>query len=148
MTNLQKYFLIGYSMFAFIGFLKGFWESHKRKNTHGMDGIFNLIGAFVWADAVVFGLFWTVASIVTIILNNWLLFLLLQSVFWLIRSIGETIYWFLQQFAPLDFNSPQKFWIYKIFHNDSVWFIFQIGWQCLTVIFFITTLYLSKLFLQ
>jgi hypothetical protein len=147
MTTWQNYLLIAYAIFSFTGFLKGLDESKNKKNAYGMDGIFNLNGAFVWADEVVFGLFWTAASLVTLFLNDWILFLLLQSAFWLIRSIGETIYWFLQQFSTINRNPPEKFLIYKIFKNDSVWFVFQIGWQCLTVISLIATIYLSHLWL-
>jgi len=47
---------------------------------------------FVWGDAVIFGLFWTVALIVAWVLKDWYLFLLIVSVFWVVRSLGETIY--------------------------------------------------------
>jgi hypothetical protein len=147
MANWQTYFISIFGVFSFIGFVKGFLESKKHKAYHS-GWIFNLIGAFVWADAVVFGLFWTLISITCLILNNWILFLLIYSVFWLVRSIGETIYWFLQQFSTINRCPPENYKIHKIFKNDSVWFVFQIFWQCATVVTIITSIYLAHFWIS
>ena len=57
-----------------------------------------LIGAFVWEDLLVFSVYGLVASIATIFLNQWKFGLLFYLIFWIVRSSGETFYFFLQQF--------------------------------------------------
>ena len=88
-----------------------------------------------------------IISIVVIILNDWILFLLILSVFWLVRSLGETIYWLNQQFSKINRNPPKKFWTFKFFPQDSLWFIHQIFWQCIAVISIIFTIYFAKIWL-
>jgi hypothetical protein len=127
---------------------RGFYESWKRKNAFGLIPYFSFTGAYVWGDAVIFGLFWSLVSLLCLILKDWLLFLLFISVFWLVRSIGETIYWFLQQFSSLVRNPPEKLLGFRFFHNDSIWFIYQICMQCVTVTTLISTIYISKLWLD
>ena len=148
MTNLQQTFLLLSALFNLIVFLKAFHESKDKKNAFGLTPWLNLIGAFVWGDAVVFGLFWAIASLVTWLLNDWLLFLLIAALFWAVRSHGETIYWFNQQFSTLDRNPPKKLIGYSIFHNDAIWFVYQIVWQCVTVISIIFSIYFGYQWLQ
>jgi ABC-type branched-subunit amino acid transport system permease subunit len=105
-------------------------------------------GIFVWGDAVIFGLFWFLSSFVTFLLHDWILFLLIISTFWVVRSLGETIYWLLQQFSQINRNPPHKLLGYKIFKNDSIWFIYQIVWQSLTVFSTISTIYLAHRWLN
>lgn len=140
----QKIILLSLSAFSFIGFLKGIKESKDKKNPYGSTKIFVLVGSFVQGDTVVFGLFWTLTSITILILNDWILFLLTLSVFWVVRSFGETIYWFNQQFSNINRNPPEKYWSHKYFPQDSLWFIHQIFWQCITVISLIFTIYFAK----
>ena len=104
-------------------------------------------GAFVWGDAVVFGLFWFLISTASLLLKDWLLFWLVYSLFWVMRSLGETIYWLNQQFAVEKRDAPEKYWIYKIFKNESVWFVMQISWQCATVVSLVAAIYLASLWL-
>ncbi len=146
MENWQRNLIIVYGLFSLIGAIKGFIESNKNKNAFGSSGIFNIIGAFVWGNAVVFGIFWTLVSIITFLLKDWILFLLTISIFWVIRGSGETIYWLNQQFSSIKRNPPGKFWFYKYFHNDSVWFVYQIIWQCVSVISIIFSIYLLRLY--
>jgi hypothetical protein len=86
--------------------------------------------------------------LVTWWLNDWLLFWLIVSVFWAVRSWGETIYWLNQQFSTIERNPPKKHILYPIFHNDSVWFVHQIIWQCVTVISIVVSLYFGRLWLM
>lgn len=104
-------------------------------------------GSFVWADHVLFGPFWIIISLVTFLLQDVLLFSLIFAVFWVIRSGGETLYWFFQQFHPRIGNEPEKFWINKHVPGEAVWFMHQIFWQCITVIAVILSLYLSYLWI-
>ena len=148
MEAYQRIILILYGIFAFFGFLKGLNECKNKKNPYGNAHLFNLIGAFVWGDAVIFGLFWTLASGIFYLLNDWILFLLTISLFWAVRSFGETIYWFNQQFSKINRNPPGRLFLYKIFHGDAVWFIYQIFWQCITIISIIFSIYFAARWLQ
>ena len=133
--------------FSLIGFLLGTRQCLKN-NPYGLTYPFNIIGAFVWADTVVFGAFWTLVCLVSLALSNWLLFLLFVSLFWLVRSVGETLYWFNQQFSSRNRNPAHTLWISKIFPGDSSWVAMQIFWQCTTVVTLITSLTLIRLWLR
>lgn len=148
MQNWQKLFLLLYSLLSLAVFAKGFYECKFRKNAFGLTPYLFFFGIFVWGDVVVFGLFWTGVSLTSLILNDWILFLLVISVFWVVRSLGETIYWFNQQFTGLNKNPANKLPLYSIFENDSVWFIYQIFWQCVTVVSIIFSIYFTKLWLD
>lgn len=144
----QKQLIIAYGLFSLFCFLISLHNTKDKKNSFGIAFLIYPIGGFVWADGVVFGLFWTIASAVLLYINSWTLFLLTISVFWLVRSIGETIYWFNQQFSSLNRNPIETLPFKQIFHNDSIWFVLQIYWQCVTVITSITTIYLVHLWLS
>jgi hypothetical protein len=138
----QRDFILIYTIGAFLFALKGLYESVIKKNPYGQQTIWmNLYGAFVWADAVVLATFWFLAGIVLWYLNNWQLFLLMQSIFWFIRSIGETLYWFLVQFSQKETDPPERFWLSRYFPGTSVWFINQMFWQCVTVTSLIFSIY-------
>ena len=144
----QKFLLILLAVYSIVGFIKGLRESKNKKNPFGETKFFTPLGAFVWGDMVIFGVFWWLISLVILYLNDWILFLLIFSVFWTVRSFGETTYWFLQQFSVVNRNPPEKFWHFKIFKNDSVWFVNQIFWQCVTTVSLISTIYLAKIWFQ
>jgi len=57
-----------------------------------------IAGAFVWEDMLVFGLLHASIAFISLILNNNLIWLVGFLVFWIVRSTGETLYQFLQQF--------------------------------------------------
>jgi hypothetical protein len=138
-----------YGLVALGVFISGFRACYSKNKAFEDTPISAMCyGAFVQADKVIFGLFWFVASLIAFIVDDWLLFLLIFSVFWLVRSVGETLYWMFQQFHPRPGNDPQKFWFYRFFKNDSVWFVNQIYWQCITVITVISSVYLAHLWLQ
>ena len=144
----QQTFIFIYAFFNLLVFLKGFYETKYKKNAYGLTRPSLFVGIFVWGDAVIFGLFWLLSSIVTLLLKDWYLFLLIISVFWVVRSLGETIYWFNQQFSSLNRNPVKNLPWNSIFHNDSVWFIHQIIWQCVTVISVIFSIYFAASWLQ
>jgi hypothetical protein len=144
---LQKIVLI-YGLINLLVFLKGFYETKYRKNAYGVTRPLYILGMFVWGDAVIFGLFWAFSSLIALYLKDWYLFLLIVSVFWVVRSLGETIYWFNQQFSKINRNPPEKLPCYSIFQNDSIWFAHQIGWQCVTVAALIFTIYFAHLWLS
>lgn len=138
--------------FACISFTTFLYSLHKVKNKKGaftrVPQPLVFMGSFVWADHVVFALFWTISAIICLLLHDYLLFALIFSVFWLVRSVGESMYWFLQQFSQINRNPPENFKIHKIFHNNSVWFVHQIYWQVITVTTIITTLTLATVWIM
>ena len=148
MDTIQTLFVAGFGAFSFSGFYLGLKNCVKKKNPYGLTRKYNVIGSFVWADAVVFGAFWVIMSIISLVFSSWILFLITQSIFWLIRSIGETIYWFNQQFAMKNRNPAHTLFISKIFPGDSVWVAMQIFWQCVAVLTSVSTLYLAKVFFK
>lgn len=148
MEYWQELVLLIYALANLFVFSKGLYECKSRKNAYGLTPKLTLLGVFAWGDAVVFGPFWITSTIISYFLKDWYLFLLIVSVFWLVRSLGETIYWFNQQFSTINRNPPEKLPFFSIFKNDSIWYIYQIGWQCITVISIIFTIYLSKIWLE
>ena len=148
MLNWQKYLLITLSIFSLVGAIKGFLECKNKKNAYGKAELFCLIGAFVWGDVVIFGIFWFLISLVILFLKNWVLFLVILSLFWVVRSLGETIFWFNQQFSNKILCPPEKLCFYKIFRNNSVWFIYQIIWQCVMVISLLSLIYFTTIWLR
>lgn len=57
-----------------------------------------LFGAFVWEDLMIFSFFHFLSTSIALLLNDFRFFLLFFLTFWLVRSLGETLYFFLQQF--------------------------------------------------
>lgn len=150
MNIQQQAVIFVYGLINLLVFIRGFYESKNNKNAYGLTPYLCILGIFAWGDAVVFGFFWVTASIISFLLKDWYLFLLIISVFWVVRSIGETIYWFNQQFSTkvYDWNKPENLSWHSVFHNDSIWFIYQITWQCFTVVSIILSIYLTKLWLN
>ncbi len=145
----QQLIIIIYGSLAFIAFITSIYACAFKKKAYQDTPLWGLLfTGFVQADNVYIGFFWVCVSLVTLVLNDWLLFLLILSYFWLVRSVGETLYWFLQQFHPRGGNPPEKFWIHKVVKNDSVWFMNQIYWQLMTVITIIASLYITHIWLK
>lgn len=147
--GLEATLLIGgWGVMGLAAFLKGIYECKTKKNPYGETPILFPWGIFVWGDAVVIGLFWFIASMVSYLLNDAILFSLILAVFWGVRSLGETTYWFNQQFSTVDRNPPKKLRGHRLFENDSIWFVYQITHQCITVISIITSIYLAALWIK
>ena len=147
MTQPQQLFLLLFSLIGLSGSLYGAWRCKVRKDNLGLVGAFVIYGAFVWADIVVFGLFWAVFAFVSILLSDWLLFLFGYSVFWFVRGFGESIYWFNQQFSTIKRNPLRMFFFSKLFNNDeyTIWFIMQIITQCIAVIAAVLSVYFGRM---
>ena len=109
------------------------YQTRIKKNYFGLSHFFIPLGAFVWTDGVIFGFFWTLASIVLFILIKPITILLVFSLFWTVRSAGEVIYWLLEQFAVKKRNPPPTLFLYRFFPNESVFIVMQILWQCILV---------------
>lgn len=147
MTDIQNWLVVLMGACGLLAALYGLYQSARRNNVFGETPGMWWLGIFVWGDALVFGLFWFLVSIAIWFLQDWLLFILVISIFWLVRSVGETIYWFLQQFSTITRNEPKNLIGYRLVKNDAIWFINQIFWQCITVVTAITSLYVAKLWL-
>lgn len=147
MSAWQTGFLAGFAIINLLVSYKGFNESYKKRNAYGEVFILGPLGIFVWGDAVVFGIFWAGSAIASLILGDWILFLLIFSLFWVVRSFGETIYWFNQQFSTITRVEPKGRPLYKYFHNDSVWFVYQISQQCITVVSLVFSIYFAHMWI-
>lgn len=146
----QEYilFLILFGLFNLGVSAKGFYESNKKRNAYGEIFLLTPLGIFVWGDAAIFGIFWFLASSISVLLLDVYLFPLIASLFVVVRSLGETMYWFNQQFSTITREQPNGHrFLYKYFHNDSVWFVYQILNQCVTVAGLVATLYFAHMWL-
>lgn len=141
MNYLQTGFLIFVALYSVLCFSWGFRNTYIKKNPFGLTPLFNPLGAFVWADTIMFGVFFFLVSLVSFLLSNINLFFLVYSVFWVIRSLGEQIYWFLEQFTHTHRNKPETLSGHKIFPGESIYIHYQIFWQCITVISIISSVY-------
>lgn len=147
----QKILILIWGIIGLLGAIIGFKKCKIDKKQLDWDGIYTLYGAFVWGDITVFGIFWTIVSFVVLLSNRWIFFPVVFSVFWVVRSLGETIYWFNQQFSTIERYSPVKRvpWLTNIFHdNYTIWFIFQIWMQCITVVSIVSSVYFINLWLK
>ncbi len=144
MNFWQSIVVVLLGFYSLSGFLLGL---KHRKNPFGLTPYYNIIGAFIWTDTIVFGLFFFLVSLFCIIFQQFLLFLIILSVFWTIRAIGEQIYWFLEQFASNHRNPPHTLWPSKLFKGQEVWVVMQVFWQCISVVGIILSVWLLSLFL-
>lgn len=147
MQSWQIWVLIIFDMYAWMCFLAGI-RACLQKRAFSIHQFGFIIGSFVWADAVICGLFWGVGSLIFLVRQDWIGFLLLLSLFWVVRSGGEVMYWMNQQFSTLMRNPPKTLHFHRLFYDDSIWFIYQLFWQCVLVISFMGLLILSKLWLS
>lgn len=134
--------------FLFYSLLSLIFGLKNRKNPFGLSKVFTLTGSFVWVDTVVFGAFFTLVSIICLITEQWVLFWLTFSVFWLVRAVGESFYWFLEQFASKHKNPPKTLWPYRWFKGEEIWIFMQIFWQCIVVVSLISSVYFFVKWLQ
>lgn len=144
----QNIFISLFALFNFFVFIKGFYKSTAKKNVFGLTHPLFFLGMFVWGDAIILGLFWSLTALVCLLLQDWILFLLTTSVFWIVRSLGEILYWINQQFSQINRNLPKTLVGYRWFKNDAIWFIYQLVWQCVLVISIITTICLANLWIK
>lgn len=56
------------------------------------------MGAFVWEDVFMISVYGFLASMITYFIGNMKLGILFFLIFWVVRSAGEALYFFLQQF--------------------------------------------------
>jgi hypothetical protein len=110
-----------------------------------------IIGSFVWEDSFVFSVLGTLASAITIYLGELKYGALFFILFWLVRSAGETLYMFLEQFIepkhyPHNFDTylgPMHFLFGKI-SNQQCFIIMQVMFQSITVISLFSLIFLIQ----
>lgn len=56
------------------------------------------VGAFVWEDLMVFSAYHALVVLITFFAQDLRVGLLMVGIFWIVRSSGEALYFFLQQF--------------------------------------------------
>ena len=151
MSGLQSLIVGVVAVVNLVAFLVGYYISRYKKNPIGNTFFLYPFGIFVWGDAIVWGMFWFLASCVTLLLGDWVLFLLIYSAFWLVRSFGETMYFINQQFSDIKRQPKESLPFYnylKIEDEYSLWFIAQIFAQSITVVSLISSVYLFHLWLS
>lgn len=146
LPNIFSFFLAIYAAGAFVSFLLGFRQTYRHKNPYGLTPWLLPYGIFVWGDAVILGLFWTLISVVSLLWHNASFFALMQSLYWMVRSSGEVMYWFLQQFASVKRDLPHTLWGQALFPGESIWFAYQLVWQIVLVLSIASTLFLLGIF--
>lgn len=144
----QEILLLLYGCVSLLAAVAGYVNAVRKRNVFGLTPHLIPLGIFVWGDAVLLGTFGVIASLVLYNLHNWWLAVTAWAVFWVVRSHGETVYWLNQQFSPLERNPPSSLPGYRFFPNDSLWFIYQLVWQCATVAAALCALYASQLWLK
>ena len=144
MNTIQFIIISLIGIISLLSIVKGIHESIIKKNPFGQPFLLYIFGIFVWGDAVVLGLFWFLTSSICLLFHSLNLFLLIVSIFWIVRSFGEIIYWINQQFSPLIRNPPENLFGHRFFSGDSVWFIYQLFWQCVLVVSIVVSIFILK----
>lgn len=122
-------------------FVLAYRHVRHSEETYGFIHMWGIIvGSFVWEDLMIFSVFFMVATFLVAVLCNIRLGLLLLASFWMVRSAGETLYFFLQQFHRPEHpphNIAQHFAPLRLlFGRISVqkcYIIMQIFWQTILV---------------
>ncbi|MBI3379657.1 hypothetical protein HY029_02805 [Candidatus Gottesmanbacteria bacterium] len=146
-------FILLYTILHIILFLVSFFKI-RNNNLGTLDFIYKFsfpFGAFVWEDLLIFSLFNLVIVITLLAFKDLRIGLLLFIVFWIVRSAGETIYFFLQQFFHPKYHPhfiSAHFWILKKFlgklSDQQCFIIMQVTFQTLSVIFISALILLLK----
>lgn len=102
--NSYQKILLGIFVFSLISFILAIIQI-AQGNIGGFQPLlygigFLLYSAFNWADVLVFSLLWMIIALILWNLKEKIYFWVAFFSFWLVRSAGETVYSFLQQFTP------------------------------------------------
>lgn len=131
----QQVLLLFFLLYAMLGFCVSMWHLYKNHNFFGLCQWLLPFGAFVWIDGVILCAFWIVFLGIALFLSSWRFILFVYSVFWVVRSLGEIVYWIHEQFATNHRNPPHTLgFAYKLFPNQSVWIAMQLFWQIVLVV--------------
>lgn len=144
----QQVFVLMLGITSFIFFIKSIRQTKNKKNVYGLTPHLFFLGAFVWGDMIILGPFWIIVTLISVFLNNWYLFLFFVSVFWIIRSFGEIVYWLNEQFAGKNRNPPHTLNFSKFINSEAIWFIYQLFWECVFVFSLVLSIYFCKMWLE
>ncbi|PIR62118.1 MAG: hypothetical protein COY81_05385 [Candidatus Pacebacteria bacterium CG_4_10_14_0_8_um_filter_43_12] len=147
MNLFQQLFVVSIFLVTIYILIISWRQAHDQKNSFGLAGWLYPFGIFVWGDALIIALFWLLISVASLLFNDWLLFLLLVSLFWVVRSWGEVNYWLLEQFSGIHRNKAKDLLGFLIVKNDSIFFIYQVFWQCCLVFSLLFAIYFAHLWL-
>lgn len=149
--------IVLYATLHLILFLLSFFKI-RNNNLDTLDFIYKFsfpFGAFVWEDLLILSLFNLIVVIASLVFKDLRIGLLLFIVFWIVRSTGETIYFFLQQFIRPKHHPhliSAQFWILKKFlgklSDQQCFIIMQVFFQTLSVIFISFLILLLKFWLN
>ncbi len=108
-------------------------------------------GSFIWGDLFIFSLLWFVLCIMLLKAKNPRYFWIALCSFWLIRGVGETLYWFVQQFSPD--HQPWINYYPRIFFLDhlkpeEIWVFHQVIWQAITILSLFGLIYTTILLIK
>ncbi len=99
-------------------------------------------GSFIWEDLFMFSFFNVIFLALSFAINDYRFLVLQILLFWIIRSFGEMLYFFLQQFIQPTFPPHNIHAHFKAIRSvlgdlsDQKYFILaQVFYQCLMVIF-------------
>jgi hypothetical protein len=148
MNQIQTLFLFLWAGFGLAAAAAGLFTVVAKKQAFAETKWLFPWGIFVWGDAPIIGSFWFGAGLVSALLRDWWLFWLVFSLFWVVRSLGEVIYWLNQQFSSINRNPPQRLMGYKWIGNDSVWFMYQIFWQMVMVVALVGSIFCGYRWIQ
>ena len=114
--------------------LVGLWGWYQnRRNPFGLARGLTPLGAFVWGDGLIIGIFWIMACGVMLILNRADLFGLVWLIFWWVRAMGEVGYWLNEQFISKHRNKPKDLWGHELLPGEAIYFGYQLFWQMVMV---------------
>lgn len=100
-----------------------------------------VFGAFVWEDLLIFSLFNFLVALYVLLVQDIRQGLVMFTVFWMVRSAGETLYFFMQQFTqplhyPHDihwhFNVMKK--VFGDISNQKCFIMLQVTFQIIMVL--------------
>lgn len=120
----------------------------KKGNSFAITYYLFPLGIFVWGDGIVFGPLWTLAGVFFGLISDLIGLFLFISIFWIVRSAGETIYWLNEQFVKDHRNDYKKMLGHALVKNESVYFLHQITFQSILVISIMSTIYFAHLWLS
>lgn len=99
------------------------------------------LGSFVWEDLFVFSLYGAVAASATLISGQIKIGVLFLVIFWVVRSAGETLYFFLQQFIepkhhPHDIEAHFRAlrWVFGPLTSQQCYIIMQVLFQMILML--------------
>ncbi|HOZ03375.1 MAG TPA: hypothetical protein PKX78_02670 [Candidatus Woesebacteria bacterium] len=145
MSNIQTIALLAFVFVNLLIFFKSWWEVVKKQNPFGLTPWMSWLGMFVWGDTLVIAPFWVLAVLVSTIVHDWILFFLIASIFWSVRSLGEMVYWLNEQFAAKKRNPPQTLMGYSLIKSEAIWFVYQVFWQCVLVFSIVSAIYFARI---